>query len=62
MIEQPDVIHEHQVDGQDLHRGCQEDHQGKKGGREAMVGHADNGVYSYAHRDLLSLRGLYQQI
>ena len=55
--DQPDVIHEHPVDGQDLHRGCvggQEvglEEPGGKGDCGDMVGYVDDGAYSYAHRD-----------
>ena len=56
---QPDVIHEHEVDGQDHGRGCvryQDQEQGhvEPGGRGdcgAMVGYVDDGAYSYAHND-----------
>ena len=53
--DQPDVIHEHAINGQDHERGCQ-DEQGQEepGGRGdcgIMVGYVDDGAYSYAHRD-----------
>ena len=53
--DQPDVIHEHAINGQDHERGCQ-DEQGQEepGGRGdcgTMVGYVDDGAYSYAHRD-----------
>ena len=59
--DQPDVIHEHEIDGQDHDRGCvvnkeQEEDQeqvepGSKGDCGALVGYVDDGAYSYAHRD-----------
>jgi hypothetical protein len=55
--DQPDVIHEHPVVGQDLHRGCaggQELVPVELGGKSdcgTMVGYVDDGAYSYAHTD-----------
>ena len=57
--DQPDVIHEHVIDGQDPDRGCavhqeQEQGQGEPGGKGdcgTMVGYVDDGAYSYAHSD-----------
>ena len=49
--DQPDVIHEHHVDGQDLHRGCQAEGQGEQGECGSMVGYVDDGAFSYAHED-----------
>ena len=61
--DQQDVIHEHQVDGQDLHRGCQEHHQGEQGSCGSMVGYVDDGAFSYGHEDPAVLSGsLDQQI
>ena len=64
--DQPDVIHEHPVNGQDLQRGCsggvheQEGegvhhdgagHGGDEQAGGALVGYVDDGAYSYAHTD-----------
>ena len=60
--DQPDVIHDHPVDGQDLHRGCHQDVQGQvraapgeavaqDGQCGTLVGYVDGGAYSYAHKD-----------
>ena len=55
--DQPDVIHEHPVDGQDLHRGCVAGQElvpvepGGPGDCGALVGYVDDGAYSYAHSD-----------
>ena len=49
--DQPDVVHEHHVDGQDLHRGCQAEGQGEQGECGSMVGYVDDGAFSYAHED-----------
>ena len=63
--DQPDTVHEHQVDGQDLHRGCGvaegdqvaegEQVQGGKGDCGNMIGYVDDGAYSYAHSDPATL-------
>ena len=54
--DQPDVVHEHIVDGQDLQRGCQAqidtgqaDQPGAEGGCGELVGYVDDGAYSFAH-------------
>ena len=52
--DQPDAVHGHKVDGQVLHRGCQD--QGGAGAGQAdggdhcgeLVGYVDDGAYSYA--------------
>ena len=55
--DQPDVVHEHPIDGEDLHRGCAVDvRQGEKepggdGDCGDMVGYVDDGAYSYANSD-----------
>ena len=62
--DQPDVIHDHPVDGQDLHRGCSHDVQGQErphqdvepaaleeGDCGTLVGYVDDGAYSFAHED-----------
>ena len=55
--DQPDMIHEHPVDGQDLHRGCVAGQElvpvepGGQGDCGALVGYVDDGAYSYAHSD-----------
>ena len=49
--DQPDVIHDHQVDGQDIHRGCLQGAQLQQEGCGEMVGYVDDGAYSYAHDD-----------
>ena len=48
--DQPDVVHSHSIDGQDPHRGCQEQHpgtgvQGCHGGEACgeLVGYVDDG-------------------
>ena len=59
--DQPDVIHDHPVDGKELHRGCQAhavvpvevegqvDQPGGVGDCGELVGYVDDGAYSYAH-------------
>ena len=48
--DQPDAVHVHEVDGQDLHRGCQD--QGGPGQADGgdhcgeLVGYVDDGAYS----------------
>ena len=62
--DQPDVIHDHLVDGSDLHRGCGADveagdqavEQGESSGSSEvdcgeLVGYVDYGAYSFAHRE-----------
>ena len=54
--DQPDVIHEHAVDGGDVARGCVGQalvpaEPGGGGDCGAMVGYVDDGAYSYAHSD-----------
>ena len=62
--DQPDVIHDHLVNGDDLHRGCSHDVQGhdrhgqgvQQGGVQeghcgSLVGYVDDGAYSFAHSD-----------
>ena len=54
--DQPDVIHEHPVDGQDVHRGCQThagEAQGPNGSSNCgeLVGYVDDGAFSFAHSD-----------
>ena len=56
--DQPDVIHEHEVDGQKADRGCSdnvqqggEDRDHGQGGCGVLVGYVDDGAYSYAHKD-----------
>ena len=58
--DQPDVVHDHIIDGQDLHRGChaqvgavepvgQGDQAGDVGDCGELVGYVDDGAYSFAH-------------
>ena len=53
--DQPDVVHDHPVVGQDLHRGCLApalgSQQGGGGDCGELVGYVDDGAYSYAHSD-----------
>ena len=60
--DQPDVVHNHPISGQDLHRGCQEQQQATEnegehgGGHEGdncgeLVGYVDDGAYSVSHAD-----------
>ena len=60
--DQPDVIHDHAVDGQDLHRGCSHDVLGQEKERQedlavqegdcgTLVGYVDDGAYSFANTD-----------
>ena len=51
--DQPDVVHDHPVDGQDLHRGCQAHAEGQVDQAECgeLVGYVDDGAYSFAHSD-----------
>ena len=62
--DQPDVVHEHQIDRQKVDRGCsdrivagdqgdlaQPEHALGGGGCGIMVGYVDDGAYSYAHHD-----------
>ena len=58
--DQPDAVHEHHVVGQDLHRGCGDDHgddqvPGEQGDCGDMIGYVDDGAYSYAHSDPTTL-------
>ena len=53
--DQPDVIHEHEVNGHDDERGCHKIagvvQPGGQGECGEMVGYVDDGAYSYAHED-----------
>ena len=54
--DQPDVIDEHAVEGEDVARGCVGQalvpaEPGGGGDCGAMVGYVDDGAYSYAHSD-----------
>ena len=62
--DQPDVIHDHLVDGNDLHRGCGEDveagdqavEQGESSGSSEvecgeLVGYVDDGAKTFSHRE-----------
>ena len=62
--DQPDVIHDHPVDRQDLHRGCFHDVQGQErpsqdvepaaiqeGDCGTLVGYVDNGAHSFVSED-----------
>ena len=55
--DQPDVVHEHVIDGQDQDRGCVggtrqgQAEPGSRGDYGTMVGYVDDGAYSYAHTD-----------
>ena len=51
--DQPDVVHDHPVDGQDLHRRCQAHAEGQVDQAECgeLVGYVDDGAYSFAHSD-----------
>ena len=60
--DQPDVVHNHPINGQDLHRGCQEQQQGTEdqgqheGGRGEEtcgehVGYVEDGAYSFSQAD-----------
>ena len=58
--DQHDAIHEHNVVGQDLHRGCNtgpgdEQVPGGQGDCGDMIGYVDDGAYSYAHSDPTTL-------
>ena len=62
--DQPDVVHEHEVDRYKVDRGCsdhweqrgqEEDVGGRDGGCGALVGYVDDGAYSFAHRDATKL-------
>ena len=62
--DQPDVVHEHEVDRYKVDRGCsdhweqrgqEEDVGGSDGGCGALVGYVDDGAYSFAHRDATKL-------
>ena len=70
--DQPDVVHNHDIDGQDLYRGCQKQQQGtedqgehgsKHGGEHGgeacgeLVGYVDDGAYSLGHTDPRALSG-----
>ena len=56
--DQPDAIHDHQVEGHGLDRGCR-GHQQEQGGSVAvpggdcgeLVGYVDDGAFSYSHTD-----------
>ena len=59
--DQPDVVHDHPVDGQDLHRGCGQVQAGavvhgeESANRQGddcgtLVGYVDDGAYSFAHK------------
>ena len=68
--DQPDVIHDHPVDGQELHRGCQAhavvpvevdgqvDQPGGVGDCGELVGYVDDGAYSYAHSNPTVISGV----
>ena len=55
--DQPDVVHNHEIDGQDLHRGCQVQQLGAEEDELAgeacgeLVGYVDDGAYSFSHAD-----------
>ena len=55
--DQPDVVHDHPVNGQDLHRGCpahaggDADVQGDQTDCGELVGYVDDGAYSFPHID-----------
>ena len=55
--DQPDVVHNHEIDGQDLHRGCQVQQLGAEEDELAgeacgeLVGYIDDGAYSFGHAD-----------
>ena len=57
--DQPDVVHDHPVDGEDLHRGCQtqglhtEPFDLGGGPCGELVGYVDDGAYSFANSDPL---------
>ena len=57
ICDQPDVIHDHVIDAEDLHRGCgqeaqrQADLRREVSGCGDMVGYVDDGAYSYADKD-----------
>ena len=69
--DQPDVIHHHPIDGQDLQRGCGAVAQYIEGHGDhddlglvsepsddncgELVGYVDDGAYSYAHTDPVTL-------
>ena len=74
--DQPDVIHDHPVDGQDLHRGCNgnggvvlvpgvgegvQEVEAQHGGCGELVGYVDDGAYSYAHKDPAVLSAVLTQ-
>ena len=55
--DQPDVVHEHQVNRYQVDRGCCDhwareelDHGHSEGGCGVLVGYVDDGAYSFAHR------------
>ena len=56
-IDQPDAVHDHLVDGKDVHRGCPAQVQDGAGhevngeGCGELVGYVDDGAYSYGHND-----------
>ena len=52
--DQPDVIHEHCIDGNEVRRGCPELSAGNYGCGE-LVGYVDDGAYSVSHRNPLVL-------
>ena len=50
---QPDVVHDHPIDGVDLYRGCPSmsgAHTEQVGCGE-LVGNVDDGAYAFAHRN-----------
>ena len=51
--DKPDVVHDHPVDNQDLHRGYQAHAEGQVDQAECgeLVGYVDDGAYSFAHSD-----------
>ena len=62
--DQPDTVREHQVVGQEVHRGCVApmgeegpgDHgPGEQGDCGDLIGYVDDGAYSYSHSDPLVL-------
>ena len=46
ICDQPNVVHDHAVDAQEAHHGC--DQQAECG---QLVGYVDDGAFSYSHRD-----------
>ena len=44
--DQPDVVHDHEVDAQEAHHGCDQPLECGE-----MVGYVDDGAFTYSHRD-----------